>query len=435
MRVLVVLCFFMGISLVQGGAKTWWAKSIVPGELYTAGQLTWTQLKQAADEGFGGVISLGNFIYGSSIGSDVIPRTAAAKRFVGSFTEMFYDVIDGGDVIDSLERFTYLMRIRPQPVLFHCKYSDQSTFISLLYLLKNPLVNSTFQPVTNPEDVFSIGDNLGYFYRRPELIELVSRIANVSLGVAEQPAPDHPWYQTMWCLRPVVPGIFISGQIRSNQIYLLEGKIRSFINARRAATTNGKSTQEEVTLLNIREGTGTYAEGGRQTETRLRNTRLNVSQANDFIAEDSDVNYQRVNELEYGDHIGYNESIARSHITRNYAFEYLHTPVGSPYGYEMKLWEAHNDVWLNAKMPVVFQCRTTSRAVVAAVLTVAYQRHQSSAWALNLAKDMGYPLSGSVATLYQQVLDNRMDSGDPNGSTTNVLSIVSIAIMFMSFIV
>ncbi|ELU00764.1 hypothetical protein CAPTEDRAFT_202160 [Capitella teleta] len=449
MRVLVILCTMLGVTMSQTlGAfpqrKSWWAKRIISRKLYTAGRLTSTQLKQAANEGFKSVVSLGSFIDESSIGPEILPNTTAAKRLVESFSIMSYDVIEDGDVMESLESLTYLMQTREQPTLFHCKDSAESTFISLLYLLNNTLSDSTFRPSTSPEDVFTIGDSMGYYYRQAKLIGTVSRIANMAISTTEQPVPKHPWYQTMWWLRPIADGIFLSGQIKSNYLPLLEGQIKTYINLRRAAVNNGNPDQEEVTLLNVRDRTSTYAIGGRQSETRLRNTRLNVSQSNDFIFEGSDVNYQRVNELEYGDHIGYNESIARSHITQNYAFEYLHTPVGAPYGYEIRLWEAYSDIWLNVKKPVVFQCRTGYRSAVVAVMTLAYKDRQSSQWALNLTRDIGYPFSNPITPLFRRVLDNRpndvtegtppeMDTMDnANESSHHVASTMSIMIIMLS---
>eukprot|EP00914_Ancora_sagittata_P028386 GHVO01055970.1.p1 GENE.GHVO01055970.1~~GHVO01055970.1.p1 ORF type:complete len:357 (+),score=35.77 GHVO01055970.1:470-1540(+) len=333
MRLLVLLSALVGFTLAQNlGAfpqrKSWWAKRIVSSELYTAGRLTSTQLKQAADEGFKSVVSLGSFSDETSIGVEVIPDTESAKELVESVTDMTYTVIEDDDVTEAAIHFINLMSTLTKPVLFHCEYSNQSTFISLLYFVNKTLADPTFQPATGAGDVFTIGDAMGFYFRQPELIDVVAEISGTPLSVMEESPPDSPWYKSMWWLLPMKKGIYLSGQIQKNYLPLLEGNIETYVNVRGGAVTNGTPTQEEVTLLNIRDSTGTYSSGGRQSDTRLLNTRVNPARPNEFISTDSEINYQEVNELEYGDEVGYNETIARQHITDEYSFEYLHTPIG-----------------------------------------------------------------------------------------------------------
>jgi hypothetical protein len=177
--------------------------------------------------------------------------------------------------------------------------------------------------------VITRGKELGFHFKH--LVSEVEEVALASLSIQPEPVPDDPWYQTMWFLRPVADGVFTSGQIQKNYLPLLEDGITTYINLRRAAMTNGVPTQEEVTLLNIRDRTGTYVGAGRQSEERLLATRRNSARPVNFISQSSDINYERRNALEYGDEIGYNESTSRKHIQDNYKLQYTHTPIGMLY--------------------------------------------------------------------------------------------------------
>ena len=82
-----------------------------------------------------------------------------------------------------------------------------------------------------------------------------------------------------------------------------------------------------MSLLNIKDGTDTYAGAGRQSIEQLENNRINVSLPTTYISAKSTINYQTWNPEQFGDHIGYNETLeAEEHD--HYRLTYLHMPIG-----------------------------------------------------------------------------------------------------------
>ena len=80
-----------------------------------------------------------------------------------------------------------------------------------------------------------------------------------------------------------------------------------------------------MTLLNIRDNTGTYEGTGRQSTERLQASRIDPARRNEYISPDSTVNYERKNILEYGDDIGYNAALEK-HDMKSNKFTYYQTP-------------------------------------------------------------------------------------------------------------
>ena len=103
---------------------------------------------------------------------------------------------------------------------------------------------------------------------------------------------------------------------------------KGIVNLRQGVTTSGDPSQEEVTLLNIADDTGTYANGGRQVETQLLDSRLNEQVLTDYISENSTLNYEDKNELEFGDDVGYSETMEMEALEAVEGLQYLHTPIG-----------------------------------------------------------------------------------------------------------
>lgn len=315
--------------------KTWWAKQVTP-TLYTAGRLTSYQVKQLADTGFHSIISHYHYAEEAQLGEEVLPKTEDARMLAENLAGLHYDVLltDGHlDGIEVVSRLTTLLDIAPTPVLYHCHYSNASTFYSLLYLLNQTAENPDFPNGISAEDVFTRGAAMGFDFYQPDLIEMVRAISQQEVTSPVKPPYDEEWYKEMWFLKPVYGNIYISGQLKSNYLPLLENQLDTYINLRRGATSppGNTRTQEEVTLINIRDRTGTYTNGGRQTEQQLLNTRLDPNKTNEYIANGSNINYERRNPLEYGDDIGYNETLSRSHIEAHYSFQYFHTPLGEIY--------------------------------------------------------------------------------------------------------
>ena len=86
----------------------------------------------------------------------------------------------------------------------------------------------------------------------------------------------------------------------------------------------------QVNLLNIKQGTGTYAHDGkepRQWKSRLEETRIDPKRPNYFISPDSPVNYESKNYEEFGDEVGYQQTTEEL-VFKNSRLNYYHLPVG-----------------------------------------------------------------------------------------------------------
>jgi hypothetical protein len=93
--------------------------------------------------------------------------------------------------------------------------------------------------------------------------------------------------------------------------------------------STNKHSQEEVTLLNIKDKTGTYTGSGRQSVQQLEANRLDSGKPSTYISSTSTVNYDVRNALEFGDDVGYNETIERNTIMKMLpSVDYVHLPVG-----------------------------------------------------------------------------------------------------------
>ena len=86
----------------------------------------------------------------------------------------------------------------------------------------------------------------------------------------------------------------------------------------------------QVNLINIKQGTGTYAKGDkepRQWRSRLEETRIDPNRPNHFISPDSEVNYESRNPGEFGDEVGYQE-VTEQLVFKKSPLKYHHLPVG-----------------------------------------------------------------------------------------------------------
>ena len=80
-----------------------------------------------------------------------------------------------------------------------------------------------------------------------------------------------------------------------------------------------------MALINVRDKTGTYVGAGRQSTERLRTSCLDPTKPNDYVSEHSSFNYELQNNLEYGDHIGYNSTLEK-HDLESKNLTYHQTP-------------------------------------------------------------------------------------------------------------
>ena len=109
---------------------------------------------------------------------------------------------------------------------------------------------------------------------------------------------------------------------------MIQNGFDAIVNLRQGKTSPGNvASQEEVTLLNIMDDTGTYTGAGRQSKTELEKNRIDPTKTNEYVSDRSDVNYISRNALEFGDDIGYNEEWEKKNVTAT-GIQYMHTPAG-----------------------------------------------------------------------------------------------------------
>ena len=94
-----------------------------------------------------------------------------------------------------------------------------------------------------------------------------------------------------------------------------------------------RPSQEPITLINVLDNTDTYDKDFkplRQTDATLKTILVDSSRDNKYISATSKVNYECINEGEYGDHIGHNEHDESKHFKTS-RLEYHHLPLGKMY--------------------------------------------------------------------------------------------------------
>jgi hypothetical protein len=184
-------------------------------------------------------------------------------------------------------------------------------------------------------DVLKVGAQMGFNFGKDEALRTLLATLTETSVLTSYPEPDidsDDWYKNYWMMKPVYKNIFISGQIQYDHLESISSVgIKVIVNSRKGNTIPPANTQsqEEVTLLNIKDRTGTYAGSGRQSVQQLEANRLDTSKPNTYISSTSAVNYDEQNALEFGDEVGYNEANERSKIEQTLpVMEYIHLPVG-----------------------------------------------------------------------------------------------------------
>ncbi|KAI0235674.1 hypothetical protein LSAT2_013811 [Lamellibrachia satsuma] len=366
--------------------KTWWTKKI-SSDLYTAGRLTERQIKYAADAGFRTIVSLIEFPNSYDIGDDRVLSTTASRDVAERLAGITFEVLVKSKAevpkMETVRKFATIMSRAAKPVLLHCVTAYTASFMALTYLGYNKQMNSLH--------IYSYGSRLGYdFTSKAPFRNLISNVTGEP-PLTNPPTPDvtiRAWNKKYWLMKPVYKNWFMAGQIQSNY--------------------------EEVTLLNIRDNTGTYEETGRQSTERLQASRIDPARRNEYISPDSTVNYERKNILEYGDDIGYNAALEK-HDMKSNKFTYHQTP---PYNskrdmkgmYTPSAVKAYLTTWLVAgqEASVCVHSQSGYRAAVVALISAARQYDLDSAWAVERARQLGYPFDEEpgqpMVKLFQDVL-------------------------------
>ena len=222
------------------------------------------------------------------------------------------------------------MNAVPKPLVVFCKDGFASTLLTLLKLVMD---NSTNQRLLKPtvRDIQLSGAMHGYDFTSSVYSETIANITgDHSKVVATPPNVNLKNWNNFWLVKPVIGKWYLAGQIRHNHVSALkELGFVSIVNTRKRVVSmlSGDPSQEIVTLLNIRDDLKTYTGKGRQTEKNLLANRINPAQLNEYISKQSKVNYESRNSAEYGDAIGYNETLEGIHVRSN-SLDYLSVPLG-----------------------------------------------------------------------------------------------------------
>lgn len=397
--------------------KCWWAKEITP-DFHVTGALTERQIKYAADAGFKSIVSLFTYLDNEprrTFGGDALPNTAEAKKIIEDIAGLkFINLLDPMDEwasVDAVQKMTRVLPTLPKPVLLHCDRGYTITYVTLLYLANRTRNDPDFTPKITSKDFYNISAAMG--------LDFLSRIPQeVVAEITGEPVPENPpkpdvepedWMD-YWVAHPVYRNWYSAGQItRSHLKVLTEVGFKSVINLRSGIMLDGKPNQEEVNLLNIKQNTGTYAQGDkepRQSPARLLETRIDPSQPNMFISPDSPVNYESRNLEEFGDDVGYQE-VTEKLFFKSSSLKYHHLPVGGsgPYGpFFEKLMEEILEV--GKQGPVLVHCASAQRAAYVAVLAAAVQYGKDLEWALRRGRELGFVISKTkTPEIYRTYVD------------------------------
>uniref|UniRef100_A0A2C9LG27 Rhodanese domain-containing protein n=1 Tax=Biomphalaria glabrata TaxID=6526 RepID=A0A2C9LG27_BIOGL len=390
--------------------KAWWVKEITP-DFHVSGRLTERQLKYAAEAGFKSIVSL--FTYPAedfdTFGSVPLLNTEEEKRVVEDVTGLqFHVVLDPMDEwasVEAVAKFTSLAPKLEKPVLLHCDRGYTITFIVLLYMANQTIHNTNFKPKIHSKEFFEIAAAMGYNFFDRIPLEVVSEITKEPIEKFTDKSVPKPnfqpteWYD-YWLAQPVYQNWFIAGQIYKSHVNLLKDfGYKSVINLRPGIIYKGKPNQEEVTLLNIQDYTGTYGDTHtppRQSTERLLKTRLNPNLPNSYISKTSEINYETTNEEEFGDNFGYNSDLEKK-VFDNQDLKYYHLP----YDFDVQLlefsevFESNKELFLKIGKdgPVLVHCAIGFRAATVAVLTSAIQYNLTLDWALQRLKELGFGIT------------------------------------------
>ena len=332
-------------GLTNPSRKNWWAKRVASDDFYTCGRPTERQIKYASETGFKTLISL--HTYDSDMGNVTapggiyLPSTARTRYIAEQIAGMDFRVVLPSGVrnwmsLDVISRIHAIIRQSTKPLLFYCASSYGATFLTLAHFLNVSTHNDNLAGETKLTDseLFSVGAQLGFdFINNTTLRRLVSEIVGRN-KVSEPLAPEviiKSWQIKYWQMKPVYKHIFVAGQIQSNELEAIRSAgIKTIINNRKGTTIPPKDekSQEEVGLLNVKDMTGTYSGTGRQRTEQLEANRIDPYKPTIYISDTSTLNYEMNNTLEFGDDIGYNETMERMAIENMLpGVEYIHLPI------------------------------------------------------------------------------------------------------------
>lgn len=226
--------------------------------------------------------------------------------------------------VDAIEASLTVM---PKPVLVHCFAGYASSGLTLLYLLKHGQLTC--------EDVFKRAQAIDYEYWNDAVfVELASQLSacpNCCKEFAQSftQMTESPTWANYWQAKRVSECVYVSGQIQRDHICEIKnGGFHTVANVRQGPKNlvTKQPSQEEVNLLNIQSaGMTTYENGGRQLRSNLLAMRLDHNKPDSYISDTAIDNFESRNECEFGDDIGYNETMERQYLVEE-GIKYYHLP-------------------------------------------------------------------------------------------------------------
>ncbi|CAH1800703.1 unnamed protein product [Owenia fusiformis] len=351
-----------------------------------SGRLSERMVKYASEVGFKSIISVFNFTNEYHHGDEFFPTTEDTKIVAESLAGIKFGIAHRSANLETndwrniriVHAFTELVNVQqfPKPILVHSGVGYSASFYLLNYFANETRHNPSFEPKITARKLIKIGANFGFDFTNDEkLMEIVSettgeKTSAITINSQDMPI-GHDWYN-YWEAMHVYKNIFIAGQIWSSHLQRIkEAGFSTIFNLRNGPAENSIPSQEEVTLLNIRDGTGTYEMGGRQSKKRLEETRIDASKPNEYISNTSMVNYESMNSLEFGDSIGYNEMKERMAIEA-LGIKYIHQPTVN---------DIKQAILMNSTQPVLIHSRTGHTAKLWALVTATNIWNLPESWA------------------------------------------------------
>ncbi|XP_021362352.1 uncharacterized protein LOC110456117 isoform X1 [Mizuhopecten yessoensis] len=401
--------------------KLWWAKELTP-DFHVAGRLSERQIKYAADGGFKSIVSLFHDDEPSQIGDEYLPTSAEAAE-IAQLAGLDYRVVLESDNCDwasvvAVEKISAIIPTLKKPILLHCNRAYTIAFTTMMYLANASKHDQNFTPQVNTENIFKMAAVMGLDFTMDFTLETVAKINSETIP-ENLPQPNvvpEEWYD-YWMAHPVYQNWFTAGQIRQSHLENIQmaGFIH-VINMRMGVDDeNGNPSQEQVTLINVKDGTPTYGNketGPRQKPDTLKNIVIDSTKNNSFVTKNSDVNFESRNSGEFGDEIGYNEDRERQ-VLEKAGFRYYHMPVLSGGKFSPELFGKYKDKLLEIGRtgePVLVHCASAHRVAYMTVLAAALQYNKDLDWALQRTRELGFVVSPTehkdVYLMYAAWLDS-----------------------------
>ncbi|XP_069142052.1 uncharacterized protein [Argopecten irradians] len=405
--------------------KLWWAKEITP-DYHVAGRLSERQIKYAADGGFKSIVSLYHYAEPSKIGDEYLPTSEESAEIAKISGLAHRVVLEPGNSdwtsVDAVNKLSEIIPTLEKPILLHCHRAYTISFVTMIHMANASKYDPNYSPKVDVQKFYKMAALMGIDFTMDATRKTAAEITGETVPETV-PTPNvvpKVWYD-YWMAHPVYKNWYTAGQIHESHLEKLkmDGFIH-IINMRMGVDDeNGNPSQEQVTLINVKDGTPTYGNketGPRQIPDTLKGLVLDSGKDNGFIAEGSDVNYEARNAGEFGDDIGYNEERERQVLEKE-GFQYYHMPVLSGGKFSPELFGKYKDKLLEIGRtgePVLVHCASATRVAYMTVLAAALQYNKDLDWALQRTRELGFIVSPTehkdVYLMYSAWLDKNFNS-------------------------